>query len=214
MSNSNKAKYWCAILYPDNMLPDWEDSISDILQLPYAYCIHDQDLDKDGDDRTKHMHLMLAFPNTTTYNHALSVFRELNAPGKQACNTCKRVISVRRMYDYLIHDTDEARAKNKHQYSPDERILGNNFDIGAYEQLGIEEKEKIRRDLSLVLLDKNFITYALFYQYVVENYDDEYERIVVAYQGHFDKLCKGCYHKWERLKKLEERENNREQKKG
>lgn len=212
MSTTQKAKYWWGILYPENMISNWENEIGDLLQLPYAYCIHDKDLLHDGDEERKvHVHLMIAFPNTTTYKHALGVFKEL---GQQSCNTIKRCISVRQCYKYLIHDTDECRKKGKYQYKEEERITGNSFDIGAYEQIGLEEKAEMRRTLSKFLIKKGFTTYALFYDYVSSNFEDkEYENIVVTYQGHFDKLCKGMYHQEETKKKYVKRETDQEDKK-
>lgn len=199
-------------MYPENMVDNWQEDIDDILQLPYAYCVHDQDKDGNEEDRKKHIHLIIAFPNTTTYNHAMSVFKELEAKGHQAVNEIKRVISMRQAYNYLIHDTDNCREKGKHQYGKDERIEGNNFDIGAYEQIGIEEKLKMRVELSIDLLEKRFTTYALFYDYVLRAYKGtEYENIVVTYQGHFDKLCKGCFHQEERNRKMIEKQLEKEE---
>lgn len=210
--SKQKAKYWWSILYPENMSENWQEDISDIIQLPFAYCIHDKDLLNDGDETRKvHVHLMIMFPNTTTYKHALSVFQEL---GEKSCNTCKQIISPRRAYNYLIHDTDECRKKGKYQYPSDERIEGNNFDIGSYEQIGLEEKEAIRRTLSKFLLHKGFTNYADFYKYVDTYFEDSvYERIVVTYQGHFDKLCKGMYHQEEKKKQLVMKEVEKEDKK-
>ena len=31
-----KARYWWAVLYQENMRPDWRETIDDLLQLPYA----------------------------------------------------------------------------------------------------------------------------------------------------------------------------------
>ena len=210
-----KSKYWWAICYPENMKEGWQEDISDLLQVPYAYCIHDKDLDHDGDCRKEHLHLMIAFPNTTTEKHAKSVFKELEKPGcKMTLNdTINRVINVRRAYNYLIHDTDECREKGKYQYDPKERLTGNDFDIGAFEQIGLEEKMKIRRELSIFLIQKQFTDYTTFYQYVINNYDSEYENIVVSYQGHFDKLCKGCHHRAEKRRKYLEREAEQKAKK-
>lgn len=204
----NKCKYWWAICYLENMKENWKDDISDLLQVPYAYCIHDRCVDENGDPRKVHAHVMIAFPNTTTENHAKSVFKELEAEGQSMLINDKinRVINVRRAYDYLIHDTEDCRKKGKLLYPSSERIIGNNFDIGAYEQLGLEEKMKIRRELSLFLIEKQFSDYTTFYQYVVSNYDSEYENIVVSYQGHFDKLCKGCYHRKEKIKQYLQKE--------
>lgn len=210
-----KSKYWWAICYPENMKDNWEEDISDLLQVPYAYCIHDKDLDKDGDDRKVHAHIVIVFPNTTTQKHATSVFKELEKEGSQMMpnDIIKRVINIRRAYNYLIHDTDECREKEKYQYDPSDRKTGNNFDIGAYEQIGLEEKMQIRRELSKFLIDKQFTDYTTFYQYVILNYDSEYENIVVSYQGHFDKLCKGIFHRKEKKKQFEKREAEKEEKK-
>lgn len=212
---SVKSKYWWAICYPENMKEGWQNDIDDLLQLPYAYCIHDKDLDNDGDSRKDHVHVMIAFPNTTTMKHAKSVFKEMEITGRQMLlnDTINRVINVRRAYNYLIHDTDECRKKGKYQYPASDRIIGNNFDIGAYEQVGLEEKMQMRRELSLFLIEKQFADYTTFYQYVINNYDSEYESIVVTYQGHFDKLCKGCYHRKEKAKKWAEKESEEKDKK-
>lgn len=208
-----KGKYWVAIGYPENMVPGWQTTIGDLLELPYAYCIHDKDMlnadpeqEEGHDERKVHVHIIIAFPNTTTYNHALSVFRKLNAQGKQAFNKCEQIINIRTKYNYLIHDTETSKKLGKHLYDKEERITGNLFDIGAYEQIGLEEKEQIRRDISKLVLDKCFLTYSVFYAYVLTHYDSQVESVVVSYQGHFDKLCKGNFHRIEMIRKLEERE--------
>ena len=37
------AKYWWAVLYQENMRSDWEDKISELVQIPFAYCKHTKD---------------------------------------------------------------------------------------------------------------------------------------------------------------------------
>ena len=71
------AKYWWAVLYQENMRPDWEYKISELFQIPYAYCKHTKDTDTKSEHRKDHVHIIIAFPNTTTYNHALGVFSKL-----------------------------------------------------------------------------------------------------------------------------------------
>ena len=85
MANT-KAKYWWAVLYPESMIEDWEDKIAELVQLPFAYCVHNHCTDENGENRNVHVHLILVFPNTTTYNHALSVFQEIQSN----CAICKR----------------------------------------------------------------------------------------------------------------------------
>lgn len=192
-STTTKARYWVGVGYPENMRPDWRDVIGEILQLPYAYCIHDKDKDGDEDDRKVHVHVIIAFPNTTTYKSALSTLQELSDEGKQAFPTVKKVNNVRFMYNYLIHDTEDSRKKHKYQYSPRERITGNNFDIGSYEQLSLDEKNSILVELEKRLFEKGYTNYADFFADVMENFSPEYSQVVRGNSGHFSRLTKGLY---------------------
>lgn len=206
----SKTRYWVGVLYNENMREDWQQEIEDILQLPFAYCIHDKDtLSDHAEDRKIHTHILLAFPNTTTYKHAMTVFDQLSADGRKAINTCEMVISVRKMYDYLIHDTDTCRNKGKHLYDKSERILGNNFDIGSYEQISIADKQRIRRELSLMILENDYTNYLDFYFYVLSNFDSMYEDVLCSYSGHFERLTKGAYHKGVIKEKEEEKKSRK-----
>lgn len=195
-SKQSNARYWVGVLYLENMLDNWQDELGDIVQLPVAYCIHDKDLDNDGDCRKPHVHMILAWGNTTTYKNAMSVFELLSAPGKQCINTCKKVISIRGSYNYLIHDTDAARKKGKYLYPKENRILLNNFDIGSYEQLDLALKNEMIRELGQVIIDQFFTNFIDFYEYVLFNYEDlNYFDLVKTYSGFFERLTKGNFQK-------------------
>ena len=79
-----KARYWWAVLYQENMRPDWRETIDDLLQLPYAYCEHTADKDSKSEHRKDHVHIIVAKSNTTSYKHIMEVFNLLSAPGKKA----------------------------------------------------------------------------------------------------------------------------------
>lgn len=192
---AEKARYWTGELYPENLIEDWEDQIAQKLQLPFAYCIHDKDKTKDGTPRKAHVHVLIAFPNTTTYKHALSVFKALdkNKGGPTACNKCERVLGVRYIYDYLIHDTANARKEGKYLYDVSERVEGNNFDIGNYEQLSSTEKLDMLDELCDDIIEQDFRNFRQFYLYVRENRDKEYREIIKANSGLLDRLIKGNY---------------------
>ena len=193
----NKARYWWAVLYPENMLSDWQDRIGDIVQLPYAYCIHSMDKDSKSEHRKDHVHLILAFPNTTTYSHALKVFSLLSAESKTAVNKCEAVVNVRNTYDYLIHDTDSCRKAKKELYSQADRVVGNNFDIGAYEQLSLADKNEICKELCSAIVDNGFTNFTDFFVFVLSAYEDSnFFDCVKTYSGLFERLCKGNYQKW------------------
>lgn len=170
---AEKAKYWNLVLYPESMIDDWENQIGEVLQLPYAYCIHDKCVCEDGSPRKTHVHIMIAFPNTTTYNHVLKIANKLGVTHK-----VESVIGVRFSYNYLIHDTDDSRKKNKHQYDPSERITGNGFDIGAYEQVSLADKTKMLHDIKQLIRSGAFKTFYELDMYVDDNLDTSYQEVL------------------------------------
>lgn len=194
----NKARYWQAVLYPENMEPNWQDKIADVLQLPFAYCIHDKDLDKQGEQRKPHVHLIVVYPNTTTYKHALEVF---NLLGEKALNTCEACVSIGHCYNYLIHDTEACKKVNennsgelKYSYDVSERITGNNFDIGFYEQISQQDKNIMLEEILNLVVSKNIMNMADFYLIFIENYGNgEYFEIMKTYNALIDRLTRGNY---------------------
>lgn len=188
----DKARYWWSVLYPENMIEGWEEEIADLVQVPFAYCVHSSDTDSKSEHRKDHVHLILVFPNTTTYKHALKVFKLL---GDNAVNTCKACINIRHCYDYLIHDTETCRKANKHLYERAERVCGNSFDIGAYEQISIEEKQSMLQELIDFALEKKIMNMADFMILASREFDSEYFSVVVGYNTIIDRVCKGNHYK-------------------
>lgn len=188
-----KARYWAGILYPENMRAGWEQDIGHLLQVPYAYAKHDADKNSDGDERKEHIHLMIAYPNTTTAKAAYTVMDRLSADGVHCLSTIESVNSVRHMYEYMIHNTEDCRKKHKHQYDASVRITGNNFDIGSYEQVSQADKNAMCKELCDVIVKNGYTNFADLYIYVVNNYDMAYFDVLKTYSGFFDRLCCGVY---------------------
>lgn len=186
---NTKAKYWVAVLYPESMVDNWQIDIYDLLQIPFCYCIHDKDVDSSSDSRKVHVHLILAFNNTTTYNHALSLFRKL----QPSCSICKQVINIRYMYDYLIHQTESCKKQKKYLYDISERVSGNNFDIGSYEQISLEQKRKMCMELADFIVNNNISNFTDFYIQMVQHFDISYQEILISYSGFLERLTKGNY---------------------
>lgn len=212
---ANKARYWEAICYPENMKEDWQISIGDDLQgFPYAYAIHDKDNladyePKRGEEhqRKTHVHIIIAFTNTTTANHAFEVFSALSAECKQCLSTVRKVSFIRNAYEYLIHNTETAKKQGKYLYDASERITGNNFDIGAYEQITAADRDRIRKELGAHIISEGFTNFLDFYMSVVSNYDDMYLDVVATNSAFFERLTRGGYQKaqmltWEKHEKL------------
>lgn len=192
-----KAKYWLAVLYPENMVEDWQTLIGDIVQLPYAYCVHDKDYTKDGEPRKKHVHMILAFPNTTTEKYAMSIFEKLSANGKKALNKIEQAANIRNAYNYLIHDTETSKKLKKYLYDRSERITGNNFDIGDYEQISQADKDRMLKELCDFVIDNNLTNFADIYVQIVTHFDSSYFSILKSYSGLIERISKGLFLKME-----------------
>ncbi|MEE1504807.1 MAG: Rep family protein [Acutalibacteraceae bacterium] len=190
-----KNRYWVAVLYPENMRDNWQNDIGDLLEVPYCYCLHNADKDSKSEHRKDHLHLIIVFSNTTTYNHAMTVFNRLSAEGKQALNACQGVINIRSKYDYLIHDTETCKKQGKELYPKSCRISGNNFDIGNYEQVSLADKSLMCKELCDCIVENGFCNFADFYLYVCSNYDSQYFGIMQSYSGFFERLTKANYQK-------------------
>lgn len=203
----NKARYWTGVLWVENLRDDWQDEIADIVQVPFAYCIHDKDVDEQNDGRKVHVHLILAFPNTTTYNHALEVFKLL---GDKAVNTIQACVSIRSTYEYLIHNTESCKKKGKHQYSADERVTGNNFDIGFYEQVSTSEKREMLKELCDFAIANNFMNFSDFYVAADEAFSNEYFEILTSYSAMLERITRGNYLKYQRNFEVERAKNSKE----
>lgn len=207
MSTQEKARYWVGVCYPENMIDGWQDVIGDKLQVPYAYCIHDKDHLADyykkamGDkvllpeeERKKHVHIIIAFNNTTTYNNALNTLMTLSKDGCKCLNKVEVVRNIRSKYEYLIHNTEDSKKKKKYAYPASERITGNNFDIGSYEQLSSTDKNKMAMEICQIIKDNEIHNFIDLFE-MVSGMGLEYFDILKSYSGLFDRMCNGNYQK-------------------
>lgn len=198
-----KTKYWAGVLYPENMRPSWKDDIADVLQVPFAYAVHDQDLDAKGKPRKVHVHVMVVWPGNTTLRAVLEAFNGLSLPGKKCCSTAEKINNVRHAYDYLIHDTDSCRKKGKVLYPQSARVCGNNFEIGQYEQLSSNDKQDMLFELIGYIITEGFETIVDFTVAAMREYPSEYLRIMIEYNSILERYCRGNRDKHRRQRELE-----------
>lgn len=193
-----KARYWTAVMYTENMIEGWEDNLASKVQLPGFYCVHDKDSDEGGEQRKEHVHIVLCWGNTTTKTNALRAFKRLEKEGCQAIpnDAIQSVMNMRNMWDYVIHDTEECKKKKKHLYNKNERIAFNGFDIGLYEQRSKKEELEMKKELCDAILTEQFTNFIDFYEHVINNYPDDYFDLVVKHSGLFERLTKGNYQKY------------------
>lgn len=225
----SSTRNWVAVLYPENMIPDWQNKIYRLLQVPFCYIIHDKDLIEDLDDRVvtfdikegkkdlnservvldnagkrkTHIHLMVHYSNTTTYKSALALFQSLSALGKRCCNTCQPVRNIANMWHYFIHNTEDCIKANKYRYSPEERICGNNWDLGAFIALEQQSNEELLELLTLHIRQYNITSYhKIVFASLDHKFDSAFRKLdcpvspfqfVKANRAFLAEICKGVY---------------------
>lgn len=214
MSHSiEKAKVWLGVTYPENMVEGWQEQAPDLLQgIPFAYCIHDKDKEghevtsADGaiteyikklSNRKTHVHWILYLKDikqgTTTRKHATEIFNLLSLPGRICCPGAEACLNIEHSWNYLIHDTENARKKGKYQYPPECRITGNTFDIERYIILSEEKKLEMTKEICDYIVDYRVKDTAKLYRDIRKRFSEEYFQIYKANNAMFDRLCRGVF---------------------
>lgn len=93
-AGETKVKLWEGICYPENMRSDWQEEIDDILQVPFAYAIHDIDRDQKSKRRKTHVHVIVVWNGNTTRNAIINVLNRLSAEGKSVVLLLNRLTAL------------------------------------------------------------------------------------------------------------------------
>lgn len=192
-SGKYKTRYWSCICWLDNMREDWREALPDLLQIPGFYGLHDKDLDKAGKLRKPHLHLVGCWEGPTTRKNAKEWANYLSKPGAVCCSTASPVMRMRGAYDYAIHDTDAARKEGKYQYDEESRVSFNGFEVGFYEQISAEEKDRMAYDITQVIRSRGLQNLAELGDVIIGEYDFRYFQVFKSQNAFFDRLCRGEY---------------------
>lgn len=130
MTNNTKSRYWTFELYLESAPYDWKELLNNTF-LPIAYIIHDKDLKDDGFIKKEHAHVFVQYGNSTTYKNIYDIFGNIAANGH-----IERVISPKGAFDYLTHKN----RPEKYQYSDDDVVYLNGFDISSFADWSPSEK--------------------------------------------------------------------------
>lgn len=159
MKKNVKKKYWAFVLYLESAPSNWKE----ILQLRgIPVCIspyHDKDVNPDGTPKKPHYHIILCFPNTTTYNNVKSITDSLNQPIPISLD------AVNGYYRYLTHKDNP----EKYQYSPEDIETLNGFSIDDFVELTYTQVKTICIYLQQLIIDNNILEYSDLLDYLLTN---------------------------------------------
>ena len=119
----------------------------------YAYAYHDKDVKEDGTLKEPHIHLILVTYNTCTVSAVRRWFSGyVDNRGNDITTTGQICSDVFTMYDYLTHNTKEAKIEGKYQY--DNSIIKTNDKSGYFR--ASEESEYDNITLATEMLLKGY----------------------------------------------------------
>lgn len=171
-------RYWTALLYTENLSNSWKSDIAKVLTCPYCYCVHQPE----AEDLKEHVHLMLMFNGPVTEKSVKGMLSALDADkDKPAChNQLQNIQNAHGMYEYLIHADDESKLAGKIQYLPEDRVLGNGFDIENFDyELKRENKNKrLKWLLDSIVDDESLVDMKSLYCFLRVHRASEFDRYV------------------------------------
>lgn len=99
----------------------------------YAYAYHDKDTNEDGTFKEPHIHLLIITYNTCTLSAVRRWFSGFIQDGKDVNTIVQKLTDEYEMYEYLIHNTLQAKFDGKYQYDKSIRKTNDAIYWQAYE---------------------------------------------------------------------------------
>lgn len=107
----------------------------------YAYIEHNRDKNEDGTPKERHIHLLLKLVNNTTVEAVRNWFKGYTDVNGLPINTLGQPMhDITSSFDYLTHETEQARAEGKELYSKEE-IISN--DIQYFQDNTLYDEDNI-----------------------------------------------------------------------
>ena len=169
ITHQTKKRNWACVVYPESLPKDWIDILQKTgLQIAISP-LHDKDKNPDGEPKKAHYHIILIFSGPTSFNVVKALTDSLHAPIPQPLE------AVRGYYRYLTHQDNP----EKFQYDEKEIKYLNGFSISDFIELTKSEVSLIKKNLQILIREKNILEYSDLLDYLLES-DMDVERDVAT----------------------------------
>lgn len=165
-----KSRNWEVIVYPESAPADWRERLED-LKLPYAISpLHNADVAKDGKPKKPHYHVLILYPNTTTFRNAqISIAEPLSGSRHTIC----KVMDLAGAVEYLAHEN----APDKVQYDVSKIEYGFGFNREEIMKRRPENKRESEigqmKDILRICREWEFREFASLVDFLIENEDND-----------------------------------------
>lgn len=140
-----KARHFGFLLYPESIPENWQEQLESLGVSMAVSPLHDKDKNSDGTLKKPHYHVIYIARNPVTIE---SVRKKIKRKlGNSSVAHIEIIDHIKGSYEYLTHESKDAKAKNKHVYDKKDILHINDFDIDRYVTLDESQKKELRNQL-------------------------------------------------------------------
>ena len=169
-----KGKHWTFIVYEDSAPKDWMEQLAETGLAFVISPYHNKDKNPDDSPKKPHWHVIVSYPNSTTYNNVCGLRSITRGPYPMA------VGSVGGLYAYLTHKHNP----EKYQYDTNQIQRFNGWE----KTLESTEVSAIKQELTEMILLEEITEYAELIATVMFM-DGDYQSVAMNNTVYFDRLC-------------------------
>lgn len=142
---TTKARHFGFLLYPESIPENWIEQLETLGVSMAVSPLHDKDKKPDGTFKKPHYHVIYIARNPVTLE---SVRKKIKRKlGNSSVAHIEIIDYIKGAYEYLTHESKDAKAKNKHVYDKKDIFHINDFDIDRYVTLDESQKKELRNQL-------------------------------------------------------------------
>lgn len=107
----------------------------------YAYIVHDKDVNELGLPKEEHVHILLSLINNTTVDAVRNWFKGfIDEKDMPKTTLAQPMHDITSSFDYLTHNTEQAKEDGKYQYDESE-IISNNKEF--FQDSALQEQDNV-----------------------------------------------------------------------
>lgn len=183
VDDEKKGRHWLFIVYEDSAPEDWIEQL-EATGISFAISPHhDKDVNPDGARKKPHYHVIVSYPNTTTYRNVKGLRTITKGPYPLPCG------SVSGSYAYFTHKHNP----EKYQYDSSEITRHNGWE----KVLEASDVSHIMKELTLMCMIDDIREYSeLIIQTMIM--DGDYQQVAMSHTHFFDRFISSYRHAPER----------------
>lgn len=144
-----KARHFGFLLYPESIPSNWKEELESLGVSMAVSPLHDKDKNPDGTLKKPHYHVIYVARNPVTTESVRNKIKRKLGNGSVA--HIEIIDYIKGNYEYLTHESKDAKAKNKHIYDKKDILHINDFDIDRYVTLDESQKKELRNQLVSII---------------------------------------------------------------